>query len=291
MSRHDGLCCLLVLVLLVATPYALAQATDQPVTAPAPVQTQPQAPAAAPAQAAVPTPGTPAPGVTTPAAPAAVPPGPPLSPEELGDSLSARKRYQAAIAAYSKVTKPSAELWNKMGIAYQMMFDPQDAIRCYRASLKLEPRSSTVLNNLATVYDSLKKYGDAERTYRKALKIDPHSALIHRNLGSNQLTQHKYKKGWQSYKAALEIDPQIFQSRSGVNVENPASVQERGAMHYYMAKGCVTAGNSECAIHNLRMALNEGYINPKKIAADGSFASLRELAAFQTMIAAQSSPQ
>jgi tetratricopeptide (TPR) repeat protein len=171
------------------------------------------------------------------------------------------------------------------------MFNLKDAIRCYNASLKLEPHSAHVLNNLATVYDSLKLYKMAERYYHKALKIDPHAALILRNLGSNQLTQHKYKKGWEAYQSALAADPAIFETHSGASVENPASTQERGAMHYYMARGCISAGNSECAIQNLRLALNEGYTNARKIASDSSFASLHELPAFQQMIAAQSPPQ
>ena len=84
--------------------------------------------------------------------------------------------------------------------------------------------------------------------YRKALKIDPNSALIHKNLGTNLLAQHKYKKGWEYYKAALAIDPAIFDHNSRPRVENPASVAERGAMNYYMAKGCVRAGMPERAI-------------------------------------------
>jgi tetratricopeptide (TPR) repeat protein len=218
-------------------------------------------------------------------------PAVPPDPEDLGDSLSGHQRYQAAIAAYTKITDPSAVVWNKIGIAYQMMFNLKDASRCYNASLKLDPRNASVLNNLATVNDSLKQFGVAERYYRKALKIEPRSALILRNLGSNQLAQHKYKKGWASYQSALAIDPQIFQSHSGASVENPASTQERGAMHYYMAKGCVNAGNHECAIQNLRLAINEGYISPQKIATDSSFAILYELPAFQQMIAAQKTTQ
>jgi tetratricopeptide (TPR) repeat protein len=227
----------------------------------------------------VPTTPTPAPVVILPA----VPP----TPEELGDSLSVRRRYQAAIEAYSKVPNPSSLIWNKMGIAHQMMFNVKDAARCYNASLKLDPKNPQVLNNLATVYDSQKQYRNAERYYRKALKIDPHSALILRNLGSNLLAQHKYKKGAEAYRAALAIDPQIMTQHSGASVQNPASAQERGALHFYMAKGCVSAGNHECAIQNLRLALNEGFTNVKKITADESFASLRDLPAFQQMIAAQ----
>jgi tetratricopeptide (TPR) repeat protein len=213
------------------------------------------------------------------------------TPEQLGDSLAGHQRYQAAIEAYSKEPNPTADVWNKLGIAYQMMFNLKDATRCYNVSLKLDSRNATVLNNLATVYDSLKEYGTAERYYRRALKIEPRSALILRNFGSNQLTQHRLKKGWEAYQTALAIDPGIFQNHSGASVENPASTQQRGAMHYYMAKGCVSTGNQECAIQNLRMAINEGYVNARKVATDSAFASLYDLPAFQQMIAAQTTSQ
>ena len=212
---------------------------------------------------------------------------PPPTPEQIGDSMSVRQRYQAAIAAYSKADPMTPVIWNKMGIAYQMMFAVRDAIRCYNTSLKLDPKNAQVMNNLATVFDSQKQFGAAEKLYRKALKIDPKSALIHRNLGSNLMAQHKYKKGSESYRAALSIDPQIFTSHTGASVQNPASAQDRGALHYYMARGCVSAGNSECAIQNLRLALNEGYTNVRKIVTDESFASIRELPGFQQLIASQ----
>ena len=58
-------------------------------------------------------------------------------------------------------------------------------------------------------------------------------------------------------------------------------------MNYYMAKGCVRAGMNDCAIEYLRMALNEGFTNPKKIEADGEFAGLRAVPAFQQLLAEQ----
>jgi len=286
MSRFNEFCCLPALTLLAVVAALPAQSP-----APVPVQTPAQSPAQPSTQSPTQTPAqTPGQAPTQPSAPTqfvTLPPGPPPTPEELGDSLAGHQRYQAAIAAYSKAAEMTPTIWNKMGIAYQMMFDLRDALRCYNASLKLDPRNATVLNNLATVYDSLKQYGDAERYYRRALKIDPGSALLLRNFGSNQLAQHKYKKGGEAYQSALAIDPQIFQTHSGASVQNPASNQDRGAMHYYMARGCVSAGNPECAIQNLRLALNEGYTNPRKIASDSNFASLRELPAFQQLIAAQ----
>ena len=223
--------------------------------------------------------------------PVTILPQPPPTPEEIGDSLMMHQRYQAAIEAYKKGQTDSAALWNKRGIAYQMMFDPTDATKCYQTSLKIDPKNTHVLNNLGTIYDSSRNYGVAERMYRKALKIDPQSAVTQKNLGTNLLAQRKYKKGWEAYQAALAIDPHIFENNSSPRVDNPASVQNRGAMNYFMAKGCVRAGQNDRAIDYLRMALNEGFTNPKKIIADGEFASLRGIPAFELLLASQGSNQ
>jgi tetratricopeptide (TPR) repeat protein len=216
-------------------------------------------------------------------------PVPQPTPEALGDSLMAHRRYQAAIEAYKQDAVTSAVEWNKMGIAYQMLFNLQDATRCYQQSLKLAPKNANVLNNLGTVYDSLKEYKAAVKMYHKALKVDPKSGLVLKNLGTDLLAQHQYKKGWEVYKDALAVDPQIFDHNGGPRVENPASVQDRGAMNYYMAKGCVRAGKNDRAIEYLRMALNEGFTNPKKLASDQEFAGLRGFPAFEQLMAEQKS--
>ena len=231
-----------------------------------------QLPAAGPAQASTP-------------APAA------LTPEQLGDSLTAHQRYQAAIAAYSKAPEMTPAIWNKMGIDYQMMFNSKDATRCYKQSLQLDPRDPQVLNNLATVYASQKEYGQADRLYHKALKIDPRSAIVLKNLGTNLLAQHKYNKGWEVYQQALAIDPQIFSDRGSPSVDNPSSIADRGAMNYYMAAGCARAGYADCALQYLRLALDEGFTTRKKVANDVEFASLRSNPAFKQLIEEQQRAQ
>ena len=226
-----------------------------------------------------------------PVAPAGPPPVKPsqpridATPEQIADSLMAHQRYQAAIDQYKKAPSTSPDVWNKMGVAYQLMFNLDDAARCYQQALKLDPKNPIVLNNLGTIYVSLKQYSKAEKMYRKALKLDGKSALVHKNLGTALLAEHKYKNGWQEYQNALKEDPQVFQNNSSVRVENPASVQDRGAMNYYMARGCIRAGQADRAIEYLRMAINEGFISPKKLAADEEFSALHDLPAFQQMLA------
>jgi tetratricopeptide (TPR) repeat protein len=212
------------------------------------------------------------------------------APEQLGDTLFAHKQYQAAIEAYKKAPRNSAAVWNKMGISYQLLFDSDEAMKCYLTSLKLDPAGAMVLNNLATVYVTLKDYRSAEHYYRKALKLDPKSAVILKNLGSELLARRKYKQGGELYAAAIAIDPEIFTSSSSPRIADPTSSEDRGAMNYYMAIMCVRAGMNDQAIDYLRMALNEKFTSPKKIIADSEFASLRNIPAFEQLLAAQSTP-
>lgn len=223
---------------------------------------------------------------TQPATPSPAQVAPPTQ-EEIGDALAAHQHYQQAIAAYQKIPDKSAAVWNKMGIAYQMMFNLKEATRCYKESLRIDPRNSMVINNIATVDDSLKQYRAAERLYRKAFKIDPSSALILKNLGTNLVAQHKNRQGWRVYQQALALDPHIFENQENPRVENPASLRERGAMNYYMALGCAREGLTECALQYLRLALNEGFVTARKVANEPEFAGLRKNPAFQQLLAEQ----
>ncbi|HMG87566.1 MAG TPA: tetratricopeptide repeat protein [Terracidiphilus sp.] len=247
-----------------------------------------QSPAVTPSDSAQkPAPPESVPKPAAPAATSATLPKTPATFEQVGDALMAHQRYQAAIEAYKKAPPDDAAVWNKLGIAYQLMFNLTDAMHCYKTSYKLNPKNSTVLNNLGTVYDALKEYHNAEKMYRKALKIDPGSALILKNLGTNLLAQHKFAKGWAEYQAALKVDPLIFEDNSRPRIENPASISDRGAMNFYLAKGCVRAGMPLRAIEYLRMALNEGYTSPKKIIADNEFAALHGLPEFEELLNSQ----
>jgi tetratricopeptide (TPR) repeat protein len=259
-----------------ASPAVVPPASASPQIA-APASPPNAAPAAAPSHPAAPQQEQAPPSQPT------VSSAPPTA-EEIGDSLQAHQRYQAAIAAYAQDPNPSAHLWNKMGIAYQLMFNLKDAARCYKASLKLNPDDAQVINNLGTVYDSLKDYHQAERLYRKALKIDPNSAVVLKNLGTNLMAQKKVNKGWEAYQKALAIDPTIFEERGGPRVTNPASAADRGAINYYMARGCARAGLSDCAIQYLRLALNEGYTTPRKLEHDSDFSPLRGIPGFDDLL-------
>lgn len=210
-----------------------------------------------------------------------------LPPEELGDLHMARRRYQAAIQAYHQVPKMSPAVWNKIGMANQQMFVLDEAKKNYETALKLDPKNADVLNNLGTVHYSLKEYGTAEKLYRKALKINPKSALVYKNLGTALLAQDKFKKGWDCYQTALALDPEIFERSYQYKIGEPTPPQKRGAMNYYLAKSYLRVGMTDRAVDYLRMAIDEGFTDRRKVLADKEFASLHGVSSFEQLISEQ----
>jgi tetratricopeptide (TPR) repeat protein len=213
---------------------------------------------------------------------------PSLSTEESkGDFLMIHIQYQAALDAYSNVSPPSAAVWNKMGIAYEMLFDANNAARCYKESLKIDPENAGALNNLATILDERKDFSAAERLYRKALQINSSSAQIFKNLGTNLLLQHKFRESSDAYAQALALDPHIFDSNRGPTIKTPVSIKYLGADSYVKARSCARAGLNDCAIVNLRQAFDEGSATKKQVVKDNDFEALRQTPEFERLLAEQ----
>jgi len=195
------------------------------------------------------------------------------SSEEVGDALMYHKRFQAAIETY-KQAADSTNVSNKIGIAYQMMFNLTDAVRSYKRALEEDPLNGTAANNLGTAYEALKMPGDAERMYRKAIGIDPNNAMFRRNLGSCLIAQQNFEEGARNYQEALALDPRVFEHNVAAQSVRDATPKDRGAMNYFMARGCVRAGLSECAISYLSKSVSEGFVSLKRLRSDADFAAL-----------------
>lgn len=210
-----------------------------------------------------------------------------MMPEDLGNLQLARRRYQAAIQAFMQVSPKSAVVWNKIGIANQQMFMTEEAQKSYEKALRLDPKNSDVLNNLGSVYYALKQYSAAEHYYRKALKLNPKSALIYKNLGTDLLAADKFKKGWNCYQVAIAMDPEIFERNNQLRIGEPTGAQKRGAMNFYLAKSYAQVGMPDRAVDYLRLAIDEGFTDRRRVLADKEFASLRGSTAFEQLISEQ----
>ena len=218
-------------------------------------------------------------------APAGVRPISLLAAEQLGDQFMAQRRYQAALEVYSRVRSPSAKLWVRMGIAYQLLFGLDSAVRCYKEAIKLEPDNPRDLNDLATALDQLGEHGQAELLYRKAISLAPDSAIYRKNLGTNLLAQSEFQEGSEVYRQALALDQHVLDNHSDPAMILPPA--ENAETNYARARSCAQAGITDCALAYLRKALQEGSATSGRVAADNAFEFLRNNPALLQLVSEQ----
>ena len=212
-------------------------------------------------------------------------PARPLSEEERGDIMMARKMYREAIDAFQAAPQKTAAIYNKIGIAYHQLQQIDNARKFYERALKANREYPEALNNIGTIYYAKKSYRRAISYYQKAIRLSPKSASIYSNLGTAQFARKNYKEASESYAKAMAIDPDVFEKRSnyGTLLED-RNVEERAKFHYYLAKMYAKSGRNELAMQYVRKALEEGFKDKKKFNDDPEFEALRQLPEFRDLL-------
>lgn len=222
---------------------------------------------------------------------AQAPPDPspkPLSPQERGDLLMARKMYRDAIDAFNQAPKDDPVVWNKIGIAWHQLGQLDRAKADYEHAVKLNPRYAEARNNIGTVYYAYKSYRRAIAAYKKAIEIMPQSASFHKNLGTAYFARKQDKLCMVEYQEALRIDPDVFENHSpfGVVLED-SNVADRARYYYSLAKLNAKAGRNDVAIQYLKKALEDGFHDKKKLEQDPEFQAMRDLPEFKELLASE----
>jgi tetratricopeptide (TPR) repeat protein len=213
-------------------------------------------------------------------------PRPFLGPEGRGDLAMVRKNFRQAIVAYQEIQPTTAVLLNKTGIAYHQLMELDLAKKYYEKAIKANPKYAEAMNNLGTVYSASKNFRRAINEYKRALQVDPSSALFYSNLGTAYFGRKEYKEAAETFQQALKLDPDVFEHRGSYGVVlQEKNVEDRAKFHYYMAKMYANAGANDRALQYLRMALEEGLKERKKVGEEPEFAALRELPAFKELLA------
>jgi len=151
----------------------------------------------------------------------------------------------AAIAAYQQAAQDSAAVWNKMGMAYQMMYNSQEAVRCYQASLKLNPDNPHVLNNLepSTTRRSFMASG------ADVSPGDTSGAGLGADLQESRerpAWRSQLQKGWEAYQTALSLTPK---SSWTISAQGRKSWLGAGSRRYELLHG---PGMCSCRPERLR---------------------------------------
>ncbi|HEX3986470.1 MAG TPA: tetratricopeptide repeat protein [Acidobacteriaceae bacterium] len=210
-----------------------------------------------------------------------------LTPEARADLAMIRQEYVIAIDFYRKAPQDSPDVWNKLGMAFHHLFAMDEARRAYEHAISLRPRYPEALNNLGAVYYGQKNYHKAIRLYRRALALDPNSATMYCNLGTVYFAEHKDDAGLLAYQKAFTLDPTVFNAAQALEITEPLSTRERAQQDYSIARIFAQSGKTKNALDYLRRALNEGFIDRRRLFSDQTLASVRATPQFAQLLREQ----
>ena len=215
---------------------------------------------------------------------------PVMTPELQADMLAARGHFHDAIDAYNRIQPQTAELLNKIGIAYQRLGMDPDAVSYYVRAARMDHKYAAAYNNLGTIYFRQDDNKRAKRFYKKSIRLDAQMAPFWSNLGAVYLAQKKYSDGAEAYERAFKLDPNIFQELEINGLQKDESPAELAKMYICFAEIYAHAGMKAQAINYLQKALLEGFSDKQKIVQDQQLASLRGTPEFEHLMYGKPKP-
>ncbi len=207
-----------------------------------------------------------------------------VTPELRADIMVIRGNYEAAIDAYRKIRPQTAELYNKIGIAYQRMAMDQEAIDNYGQATRLDHKFAAPYNNLGTVYFHENDTKRAKRLYKKSIKLDAATAPFWSNLGALYMAERKYSDGAEAFEKAFLLDPDIFQEIALNGIRHDESPEELAKIYLAFAEIYAHAGMKREAILYLRKALDVGFRDRQKLQDDQQLATLHGTPEFDALL-------
>lgn len=128
---------------------------------------------------------------------------------QLGNSLLYEKNYQGAVSELREAAELDPEnpnIQNGLGLAYQGLRLPEQAIPHYQKALQLRPNSPEFENNLGTAYAATRQWDLAIPYFQKAADNYLYRTryVAYDNLGSAYHHKADYRRAIENFKKATE---------------------------------------------------------------------------------------
>lgn len=195
------------------------------------------------------------------------------------DILMARKEYLDAARAYDEILKTdpnSAQLFNKMGVAYQELTDLNRAEHCYKKAMRADKTFASAVNNVGTIEYQKSHYAKAIGYYQRALVLRVDMAPIYANLAYAYIEYKKYPEAMDAFGKAVAIDPSVLEAKSAGNgtVIQQRTTTDPGLFYFFVAKSYGMVGDAERAAHYLKLSRDDGYKDFASAQTDPAFAKV-----------------
>jgi len=125
-----------------------------------------------------------------------------------------------AVAAFQEGLKAAPEkdpnihlFWARMGEAYDLAGDNDNAINAYQQAIANKPDNASYYNNLGNLQARAGKLDDAKASYTKCAQLDPaNAALAWRNFGISLYQAQRMVEAIEPLQKATELDPKNAQA-------------------------------------------------------------------------------
>ncbi|HXC50396.1 MAG TPA: tetratricopeptide repeat protein [Candidatus Limnocylindrales bacterium] len=127
-----------------------------------------------------------------------------------GRALLATKDHEGAEAALKKAVRLESGNWKAqqaLGMLYDDLGRPDDAIVAYKAALRVRPVEASILNNLGVAYYLKKDYPQSIETLEKALRTarPEDRRRVYNNLGRAYARSGQYPRAVDSFRRGSEL--------------------------------------------------------------------------------------
>jgi tetratricopeptide (TPR) repeat protein len=156
----------------------------------------------------------------------------------------------------------NAEGWHSLGCEYERLRMIDEAARCYREAVQLNPRADGSYNNLGNCLQALGRFEEAQTAYRSAIALTPGRALYYRNLvQATQLTAD---------------DPCFVSLEQQLAHAGSMPPHDRAELHFALGQALSGMGQSERGFDHLLQAasLKRGTIQYDEAETFGLFSLL-----------------
>jgi tetratricopeptide (TPR) repeat protein len=125
----------------------------------------------------------------------------------------------------------SAEAQFELGLVFQIIGQPEQAITAYLAALAIRSDLVNAYKNLGAVYDGLGHFLKALKVYTKAIILAPTDPELRNDLGRAFFNIGSYPDSIKAYKQALSIEPTSARSHFGLGLVYIDLEENELAMH------------------------------------------------------------
>ncbi len=139
--------------------------------------------------------------------------------QKLGEYTKAIEQYKLAISYGKKDPKHYFNLGNALKATNQL----DEALSYFQQAIEIKPDYARAYDGIGLVYSAQGKTDEAISNYQKAIEIDPNNSQYHLHLGNAYARKKDYESAQKELNRALELNPncvEALRSLAGIAIEH-----------------------------------------------------------------------